>query len=284
MSFTQLRAFHAVVEHKGFTAAATALNVSQSTITMQVGALEKRYNVELFHRQGRVVVPTQSGETLHRITARLMQAHRDSLEFLEASEALETGTLRIAAVGPIHATEMISMFKTRYPGVELKVKFGNSQETLEALLGREADIAITADVSTHPAVVMERYSDHQVVVFVHKAHRFFKRDSILIAELHGEPVVLREEGSTTRRAFETALARHKVKIDRAMEIGSREGVWRAVRLGLGIGVVADFEFVPAPELRAITISDVDIRTNYFVAYLKNRENAPLIRAFLKLYL
>lgn len=284
MSYTQLRAFHAVLENDGFTAAAQDLNVSQSTITMQVRELENRFNVELFYRQGRRVVPTETGLKLHEITTRLVLAHRDSLEFLKSKETLDSGLFRIASVGPFHAAEMASTFKTRYPGVDIEMQFGNSQQSLDLVLNRKADLAILADVSDQPSVVMKRYSVHKVVVFVHRAHRFFRRKSIGISELNGEQFILRERGSTTRRAFEAALAKHQVEIERVMEIGSREGVWKAVTLGLGIAVVADFEFVPSADLRAVDIRDVDISTNYFVAYLKDREDAPVIKAFRNLVL
>ncbi len=284
MSYTQLRAFHAVLEFEGFTAAADVLNVSQSTITMQVRELENRFNVELFYRQGRKVVPTGSGLQLYEITTKLVQAHADSLEFLKSNELLETGLLRIAAVGPFHAADMASAFKTRYPGVDIQLSFGNSMQVLASVLDRNADIAVLADVSKHPSVVMKPYSEHKVVVFVHQRHRFFNRKSIRISELKDEPFILREQGSTTRFAFETALTKHKVDIDCVMEIGSREGVWKSVMLGLGIGVVADFEFVPSPKLKTVEIRDVDIRTNYFVAYLKDRQDAPALKAFRKLVL
>ena len=64
-----------------------------------------------------------------------------------------------------------------------------------------------------------------------------------------------------------------------LEIGSREGIWKAVEQGLGIGFVADFEFVPHPNLRAIPIKDARISTQYFLAFLRERENSRLIRAF-----
>lgn len=157
--------------------------------------------------------------------------------------------------------------------------FGNSQRTLGAVTDLSADVAILAEVAEQPGVAMDPYSQHHVVTFVHEKHRFFGRDSISIRELHNERFILREEGSTTRHAFEKALARHDVEVDRVMEIGSREGVWKAVKLGLGISVVADFEFVPAPDLRAIPFHDADVTTNYFIAYLAERKNAPMVKAF-----
>ena len=65
------------------------------------------------------------------------------------------------------------------------------------------------------------------------------------------------------------------------EIESREGVWKAVERGLGISVVADFEFVPHPNLRAIEISDHTIRTQYSIAHHRDRAHSPIIKAFLE---
>lgn len=51
VSSTQLRAFHAVARHQGFTAAARALHISQPAVTAQVKALEADHGVELFVRR-----------------------------------------------------------------------------------------------------------------------------------------------------------------------------------------------------------------------------------------
>lgn len=279
MSFTQLRSFNAVAEYGSFTEAAKRLNVSQSTVTLQVRELEARYNVELFYRRGRSTIPTDTGAQLFGITKRLVLAQNEAEEFLQASKVLQTGKLRLAAVGPFHAAEIASAFKIRYPSVEIAMTFGNSQRTLDAVTELNSDVGILAEVDQQPGVAMDPYSRHNVVVFVHEGHRFFDRKSIGIGELENERFILREEGSTTRRALEKALAEHDVKVDRVMEIGSREGVWKAVKLGLGISVVADFEFVPAPDLRAIPFDDAEVTTNYFIAYLEERRNAPMVKAF-----
>ena len=75
------------------------------------------------------------------------------------------------------------------------------------------------------------------------------------------------------------MKKAKVQIDVVLEIGSREGVWKAVERGLGIGAVADFEFVPHPRLRTLAFDDVSIKTEYFLAHLEERQDSSLIRAF-----
>ena len=276
---TQLRSFHAVATYGGFTAASKVLHIGQPTLTTQVRALETRYNVDLFHRIGRKVVLTEVGKQLLELTVRISSLDDEAHSLLEAHAGLTAGRLRVAAVGPFHAIDMISEFKQRFPGVEVTVLLGNSQQTIERLLDYQADVAVTAHLESHDRVRMLPYSTHSVVAFVNADHRFFDRSTISIHEMSNERVVMREEGSTTRTAFDIALSRADVRVEQVLEIGSREGVWKAVERGMGIGVVADFEFVAHPRLRTVAFDDVTIRTEYFLAHLHERENSHLIRAF-----
>jgi DNA-binding transcriptional LysR family regulator len=209
----------------------------------------------------------------------LVQSEAESEDLLNSFKGLHSGLLRIAAVGPFHATDMIVAFKARHPKVDISVEFGNSLRSFERLLSYEADVGLIAEVNADPRVLTMPYSTHNVVVFVNTGHPFFQRDSISIQELQGQKVVQREIGSTTRTAMEQALNEYQVSIDVILDIGSREGIWKAVEQGLGIGFVADFEFVPHPNLRAIPIKDASISTQYFLAFLSERKNSHLIRAF-----
>jgi aminoethylphosphonate catabolism LysR family transcriptional regulator len=282
MNKTQLRSFHTAAELGGFTAAARALRISQPTVTTQVRSLEAEYGVELFIRQGRHVQLTQAGTELFEITKRMTLHEVEAREYLRAQSGRLTGHLRLAAVGPFHATDVLVALKTQHPDVKVSVLLGNSQLTLQRLLEFDADIAMIAHFDDDPRVEMIPYSHHQVVVFVNAEHRWFDRKSIRITELQGEDFILREEGSTTRLAFEQALDNAQVEINRVVEIGSREAVWKAVEQGLGIGAVADFEFVPHPRLSTVEISDMEVTTNYRIAYLKERRNSRLIQTLVRI--
>ena len=279
MLYTSLRSFHAVASHGGFSSAARALNISQPTLSTQVKALEMHYNIELFSRIGRRVRLTPAGRELYKATVRLHQSEAEAEDLLRSFKGLQTGSLRIAAVGPFHATDIIVAFKASYPKIDIIVEFGNSSRSFDRLLSYEADVGLIAEVHPDKRVLTLPYSTHEVVVFANSQHPFFKRDSISIKELQDQRVVQREIGSTTRTAMEKALKDNDVEIDVVLEIGSREGIWKAVEQGLGIGFVADFEFVPHPNLRAIPIKDALISTKYFLAFLKERENSHLIGAF-----
>jgi LysR family transcriptional regulator, low CO2-responsive transcriptional regulator len=281
MSFTWLRTFHAVAAHRGFTAAARALGIGQPTVTTQIKEFETAYGVELLERSGRRVELTDAGTALFAITKRLMSLRDEADELLGAHRSLHAGHLRLAAVGPFHATEILAAFKRDFPRISVSVVLGNSERTLKHVLDLEADVAILAHSVDDPRVHAAPYREHRVIAFVNRQHPWFRRRSVSLAELASQPLVLREQGSTTRRALEQALACGGFKVQPVFEIGSREGVWKAVEQGLGISVVADFEFVPHPNLRALEINDAEIRTEYRIVCLRERAASPKISAFMK---
>lgn len=279
--FTHLRSFNAVAEHGGFTAAAKVLNISQPTVTTQVRDLEERYGTELFVRRGRRVELTDTGLALYDISRRIMRLHEEADELLENSARMSLGALRVAAVGPFHATEMVARFLHDYAQIKVSMLLGNSDKTLQRIIDLEADVAILAHVVDDPRVFSVPFSTHEVVVFVDTDHPWSGRDTVSMAELASQRLILRETGSTTRRAFEQAAQDAGVEIRPFLEIGSREGIWKAVERGLGIGVVADFEFVPHPRLTTIRFSDANVRTEYRLACLQERRRAPRIAAFFR---
>jgi len=282
MRLTQLRSFHAVARAGSFTGAAKLLHISQPTVTTQVRFLEETYGVELFHRRGHKVTLTPLGEQLHEMAQRVFALESETIHLLEDSGELKSGYLRVGAVGPFHVTEMLARFNQRYPGVEVSVRVGNSEVVLQELVDYRTDVAVLAHFTDDPRFHSVPYSRHPIVVFVHRKHRFAGRCSIRMADLEGEPMIVREEGSTTRKALDDALRKAKMKLRIAMEIGSREAIREAVIMGVGIAAVSEIEYVPDPEIRSVAVSDAEMYTYAHVFCLKERREARLVKAFLEI--
>ncbi|RYE32986.1 MAG: LysR family transcriptional regulator [Hyphomicrobiales bacterium] len=284
MRYTQLRSFHLVANSGGFNAAADAFHISQPTLTAQVGALEEEFGVELFVKRGRRRELSDTGRQLLAITTRLFAEEAEVLAFLSETRELRTGRLSISAVGPYHVTEMLAAFNQAYPEIELAVKLGNSAEVLDDLESYRCDVAVLAYIDEGDRLLTMPYRRHPVAVFVRRDHRFAERDSIRLEELEGEPMIVREQGSTTRRAFENALARTGTKPRLVMEIGSREAIREAVIHGLGISYVSEAEFVADENLKLVRIEGAEVYTYAHVVVLKQRESTRIIRAFLDVVL
>jgi aminoethylphosphonate catabolism LysR family transcriptional regulator len=276
-----LQAFHTVATTGGFTRAAEALNVCQPTISTHVKSLEDYFRVELFHRRGRSVMLTATGVTLLTITRGLYGHEEEALALLRATRDLETGQLILNAVGPFDVMEVLQMFRREHPAITTKVRLGFEDEILGGLHDFDHDIGVLGRQVDDPAFRCEFYNRHRVLVIVHADHPLGRRRSIRLEELEGCDMVLRPTFSTTRQAFDRALAEAGVTVNQVMEIGSREAAREAVLRGFGVGVVSETELAPSPSIRTLLVSDANMFTNAFLVCLAERRDRPLIEAFFR---
>jgi LysR family transcriptional regulator, low CO2-responsive transcriptional regulator len=279
MTLTQIRSFIAVAQHGGFTAAARALSTSQTTITSQIRALEQEHGVELFERRGRRVELSAVGLEFLPIARRISGYESDAISLLHDSGALQRGTLKIGAVGPFQVTEMIEAWHALYPRMHLSVKIGNSEEVLRDLDQYACDVGVMARAFEDERYYTQPYSSFPVIAFVNAEHRFAARSSITLKELAGESLLMREPGSTTRRALEDALSDAGLKAHVAMDIGSREALREAVARGLGVGTVSQAEYIPDERLRALRIEGDPVVTHIHVCCLSERRESRLVSSF-----
>ncbi|HCW18265.1 LysR family transcriptional regulator, partial [Achromobacter sp.] len=155
MSVARLRAFLAVARHGSFSAGARALGLAQPTLTTQIQALEKQHGVELFHRRGRGAQLTQVGLALLPVAQQLGALELDAFNLLHDAGKLNTGKLRIGAVGPFHVIEMVDAYHRLYPGVDMSIRVGNSAEVLADLTNYVTDIAVLAGARDEPGLSAE---------------------------------------------------------------------------------------------------------------------------------
>lgn len=282
MRLTQLRSFYAVARAGAFTGAAKLLHISQPTVTTQVRFLEETYGVELFYRRGHKVTLTPFGEQVFELAKRIFALEGETVNLLKDAGELKSGELRVGAVGPFHVTEMLAEFSRLFPGIGISVRIGNSAAVLQSLIAYQTDVAVLARFTEDPRFHSMPYSRHPIVIFMHRGHRLARRASLRISDLQGEGMIMREVGSTTRKAVDDALREAKVRPRIVMEIGSREAIREAVIMQVGIGVVSEAEYVPHTDLRPVRIRDLDIYTHAHVVCLKERCEARLVRAFLQI--
>ncbi len=279
MNQAQLRAFHAVALAGSFTAAAKRIHVSQPAVTMAVKALEEAYGVELFRRRGRGVERTELGDELLDVTTRLFGMEEAAEELLGGARGLRSGRLRVGADAPYHVMALLAAFHDRHPGVGISLTVGNAEEVLRDLRDGRTEVAVSAEVPADARLHAVECARYEVVAFVRKEHPWGRRKRLSLAELQGQPMVLREPESVTRRTFDAALAKAGVKPRIVMEIGSREAVREAVAAGLGIGIIASAELGKDARFTALPIEDAAMDNKEYAVCLAARRELVMVRAF-----
>ncbi len=199
MRHTQLRSFHAVAQRGSFTAAARELGVSQPTITTQVKSLEDEFGIELFVRRGRRIELTETGAGLLDITRRLFADEKEAADYLNETRELKTGHLRVGAVGPLPRHRHAGRLQC---ALSRSLRLGDGRQFTanwcRDLLDYRTDVAVLAHVDPDPRLVAIPYRRHRVVVMCPADHPFARRRGIRVREMHGQRLIVREAGSTTR--------------------------------------------------------------------------------------
>jgi aminoethylphosphonate catabolism LysR family transcriptional regulator len=282
MLATQLRSFYSVATTGSFTSAAQLLNISQPTVTTQVRNLEKNYSVELFYRHARGSQLTEVGKQLLEISQRIVDNQSEASDYLNNVGKLQTGTLRISAIGPFQVAEILTAFSAEYPKINVLVKHGNSRQLQEHLRNYETDVAVVGQIGRLDEFHEIHYSRPEIIIIVDLHHPWADRASVQIEELEGQSFISREEGSETRWILEEAAAHAKVNLSKVMEFDSRDGVAAAVARGIGIGAMSNEEFVDQNLLRMIKISNADMYTEAHIICLKDRNSSRIIKAFMEI--
>lgn len=281
ISHAHLRSFHAVATHGSFTRAAEMLHITQPTLSGQVKELEERYGTKLFVRHGRRIELTDIGKSAFAIT-RLMFRHEEEVEhLLQSARALTSGELRVAADSPYIATPLLAQFQRLYPGIQISIQYGNSQQLMTWIESRRCDVAFLPNIPQGDDRLFSiPLPPDRLVVFVSQDHDWAERRSVSIEELVKQRVILREKGSRTRSIFEEAVAQAGHELNDVMEISGREGVREAVAAGFGIGIVAENELLADSRLRALPVSNAELVHAEYVVCLQELRSLRVNDAFL----
>ena len=186
-----LRHFLAVVDHKGMSAAAAELHISQPALTKSIHQLEDILGVELFERLPTGVVTTRFGEILARRTRLMDLEYRHAVAEIQAIKGGTGGTVNVGA-GPVWAVRIlppiIAAFRRQQPKVKIKLRTGVIDTLVPALLGGELDVVCASlDFPAHPEFVKEHLIDLKHVLIARAEHPLAGRREIAAKQLLAYP-------------------------------------------------------------------------------------------------
>ncbi|MBM3520038.1 MAG: LysR family transcriptional regulator [Alphaproteobacteria bacterium] len=282
MRHAQLRAFQAVAIHGGFSRAADRLALTQPAVSDHVRKLEEAYGVQLFNRGRRGAVMTELGRKLFAVTEQMFEAESRAHELLSRGKSLEEGQLAIGADAAVHVLPFIARYRQRYPAIALRLVSGNSAALLDLLESFSIDVAVTAERPASDALVA-RLLRRDRLVAVGRREAWPRRPGPLrFADVMAMPVILREEGSVTRKLVLEEAQRRRLAPANSVDIESREAAREAVLEGLGVAIMSEGELAADPRLLTVAIADWDQHMEEWLLCLKARAGLHVIRSFLAL--
>ncbi|MBB2167433.1 LysR family transcriptional regulator [Gluconacetobacter aggeris] len=271
MQYVQLRAVQAVATHGGFSAAASALGLTQPAISDQVRRLEQDYGCVLFHRRGRTVEPTEFGRRLLAVIQPIFEAERQAAALLSQAAALEFGTLSMVSDAPDLAVSLIAAFRARHPNIGITLAIANADTCLERLHTASVDVAVTAAAAVDARLHAQTLRADTLIALVHKQSDLAARKSVSFSILAKRGMIFREPRSATQRLLAGELQRHAISCTPTLTVDGREAMVEAVAAGLGVGVIAASEYGGRRGVRVLPISDCSVRM--VISLLAPREQA-----------
>lgn len=289
MTLEQLRIFVAVAEQEHVTRAARDLNLTQSATSAAVAALEARYQTKLFDRIGRRIVLTDAGR-LFLVEAKAVLARAASAETMLADLAgLKRGSLGIGAsqtVGNYWLPAPLQLFRSRYPGIAIRLTMGNSETVAGLVHDGEADLGLIEGEIDDPSLSVTAVAEDEMVVVAAPDHPWLGNPPASVGAALNAKWVLREPGSGTRSILYAALAAENIdpkRLSISLELPSNEAVRAAVEAGAGVSVLS--RLVAAGSLKAGTLAAVDMKLpmrRFFLLRHKERYVTRAQQAFMDL--
>jgi DNA-binding transcriptional LysR family regulator len=284
----RIRVFRTVAQHLNFSRAAEELLLTQPAVTQQIKALEDELGVPLFERGGGHIALSAGGKALLPFAERMKGLSDEAAEAVANSFGQQAGELTLGASQTISQyllPNFISAFQRANPKVKITARGGNSDQVLEALLAGDIGLGLIEGPERRKDIHIEPFLEDHMVLVVPAAHEWANIE-LAVEDLKGQPLLMREFGSGSRRVVEQALASAGLKtkdLTISMELDSTEGLLSAVEAGLGVTFVSRWAVrnqLALGTLKLARVRELKLARMFSMAYPAGPEPAGNVGAFL----
>jgi len=238
-NYNHLRYFWAVAHEGSLTRTAERLNLSQSTLSVQIRKLEDRLGHDLFERRGRRLELTEAG--------RIALDHADAI-FASGDELVGTLTrsgttrrvLRVGSLATLSRNFQVDFLRPMFErgDVEVVLRSGSVGDLLQALDKLQLDMVLVNEVPESDAMtpwVTHRVAEQPLsLVGLPDAAR---DGPDLETLLQHHPVIVPTRGNGIRRGFDSLLDRRGLRPRIAAEVDDMAMIRLLAREGIGLAVV-----------------------------------------------
>ena len=272
----------AVRRNLNLTETAKALHTSQPGVSKAIIELEEELGIEIFARHGkRLKRVTEPGDHVLKSIDVIMREVGNLRRIGEQYSAQDSGTLSIATTHTQARYVLplpVAKLREAFPKVNVSLHQGSPDQVARMVIDEVAEIGIATESLTHYAelVTLPCYEwQHMLVLPV--AHPLAGKDNITLEDLAAEPLITYHPSFTGRTKIDQAFAARRLQPRIALEAIDSDVIKTYVRLGLGVGIVAEMAIkddgtnndllaIPAGPLFGVNIARVAFKRS---AYLRN---------------
>ncbi len=241
----------AVRRNLNLTETAKALFTSQPGISKAILELEDELGVDIFARHGkRLRRVTEPGQLVLKSIELIMREVANLKRIGEEFSMQDAGTLSIATThtqARYFLPEPVAQLRKRYPRVQVVLHQGMPEQVARMLLDDVAEIGLATEaLATHDDLVSMPCYEWQHVMVVPAGHPLALEERPTLEQLAAHALVLYHPTMTGRTRIDQAFARARLKPTVALEAIDSDVIKTYVRLGLGVGIVAQIAMQTEP--------------------------------------
>ena len=272
----------AVRRNLNLTETARALHTSQPGVSKAIIELEEELGVEIFARHGkRLKRVTEPGDHVLASIEVIMREVGNLRRIGEQYSKQDSGTLSIATThtqARYVLPQPVAKLREAYPKVNVSLHQGSPDQVAKMVIDEIAEIGIATESLTHYAdlVTLPCY-EWQHVLVLPIAHPLASKENITLEDLAAEPLITYHPSFTGRTKIDQAFAAKRLQPRVALEAIDSDVIKTYVRLGLGVGIVAEMAIqndgtnndllaIPAGALFGVNVARVAFKRS---AYLRN---------------
>jgi DNA-binding transcriptional LysR family regulator len=283
MNFQNLRYLLAVSKTGSFTQAATAMRVTQPTISGGISELESELGVRLFNRGGRQVELTIEGRTLANYAVQIQDLIDEAGDRLGNRETIAGANFQFGSIDAAVIYLVPNMIKTylaMHPEVKLSVQVAPSRQLVEDLLGNRSEFAFITMPFDHPRLeTLSLYQDRLLLV-VGATHTFARKQKVTLEQVVQEPLILFDGDSVSRRIIDQKFVDAGVSPRVIMTMSSPEAMRKLVEVGVGISFLPYLtvrDALRSGALKEVSVRGVSFSREIGLAWKKGRYFGPAIQ-------
>ncbi|MEF9941621.1 MAG: selenium metabolism-associated LysR family transcriptional regulator [Lachnospiraceae bacterium] len=292
MNLKQLEAFVQVADSGSFSKAAKELYLTQPTISAHIASLEKELNARLFVRNTKEVNLSQDGDKLYEY-ARAMIDMEKKIEQVFSLEKEQSSQYITIAASTIPAQyllpRILARFNEKYPMEQFKVMEMDSSRVVEHVVANSIDVGFTGTMLEKKHCKYIPFYHDELVIITPNTEKYQKirEEQTDINWLCEESILMREEGSGTRKEAEKQLKKSGISMSMLNVVASIENpetIKKSVANGMGISVISKLaaqEEIEGGRMLSFSLPIVDGGRSINVVYNRNYQMSRLTEKFLR---
>ena len=226
------------------TEAAKALHTSQPGVSKAIIELEEELGIDIFTRHGkRLKRITEPGQHVLDSIAVIMREVGNLKRIGEQYSAQDTGTLSIATTHTQARYVLplpVAKLREQYPKVNISLHQGAPDQVARMVIEETAEIGIaTESLANYPELVTLPCYEWQHVLVLPATHALSKKERLTLEDIAFEPLITYHPSFTGRTRIDNAFAQRQLTPRVVLEAIDSDVIKTYVRLGLGIGIVAE---------------------------------------------